>query len=116
VAALVAAAAPGLVFAIPVLVVLGALAVSFAATVNSALQIAVEPQMRGRVMALYSVVFLGSTPIGGPIAGWLSEAFDPRMALVLAGVSGLSAAFAARVAFARIESGPAERTAAVPAA
>ena len=56
--------------------------------------------MRGRVMALYSVVFLGSTPIGGPLAGWLAEAFDPRMALVLAGIAGLSAAFAARVAFA----------------
>ena len=44
--------------------------------------------MRGRVMALYSIVFLGSTPIGGPIAGWLGEAFDPRAALVLAGSPG----------------------------
>ena len=42
-------------------------------------------QMRGRVMALYSVVFLGSTPIGGPLTGWLSEAYDPRVALLLAG-------------------------------
>ena len=49
------------------------------------LQLAVEPEMRGRVMALYSVVFLGSTPIGGPLAGWLSEAYDPRVALLLAG-------------------------------
>jgi len=63
----------------------------------------VRPDMRGRVMALYSIVFLGSTPIGGPIAGWLSEAFDPRVALVLAGVSGLSAAWAARTALARVE-------------
>ena len=44
-------------------------AVTFAATINSSLQLAVDPQMRGRVMALYSVVFLGSTPIGGPISG-----------------------------------------------
>ena len=53
-------------------------------------------------MALYSVVFLGSTPIGGPLAGWLSEAYDPRVALLLAGVAGLSAAWAAHVCFTRL--------------
>jgi MFS family permease len=58
--------------------------------------------MRGRVMALYSIVFLGSTPIGGPLAGWLSQAYDPRVALLLAGIAGLSAAWAARVSLARI--------------
>ena len=84
------------------LALLGAAAVTFAATINSALQLAVAPEMRGRVMALYSVVFLGSTPIGGPLAGWLSEAYDPRVALLLAGVAGLAAAWAARVCFARL--------------
>ena len=53
-------------------------------------------------MALYSVVFLGSTPIGGPLVGWLSQAYDPRVALLLAGVTGLSAAWAARASFARL--------------
>jgi hypothetical protein len=48
--------------------------------------------MRGRVMALYSVVFLGSTPIGGPLVGFISESADPRLALVLASVAGLVAA------------------------
>ncbi len=57
--------------------------------------------MRGRVMALYSVVFLGSTPIGGPITGWLSQSIDPRAALVLAGASGVIAAIGARAAFQR---------------
>jgi MFS family permease len=52
--------------------------------------------MRGRVMALYSVVFLGSTPIGGPLAGWLAEAYDPRVALLLAATSGLLAAWITR--------------------
>ena len=56
---------PSLALEIPVLALLGASAVTFAAAINSSLQLAVEPQMRGRVMALYSVVFLGSTPIGG---------------------------------------------------
>jgi hypothetical protein len=53
-------------------------------------------------MALYSVVFLGSTPIGGPLTGWLSEAYDPRVALLLAAIAGLSAAWAAHVSFSRI--------------
>jgi MFS family permease len=81
------------------LVVLGAASVTFAAGVNSSLQLAADPPMRGRVMALYSIVFLGSTPIGGPIAGWLSEAIDPRAALVMTGAAGLSAALGARAAF-----------------
>ncbi len=101
--ALLAAAMPSLAFEIPMLALLGAAAVTFAASVNSTLQLAVEPAMRGRVMALYSVVFLGSTPIGGPLTGWLSEAYDPRVALLLAAIAGLAAAWAARVAFARIE-------------
>jgi MFS family permease len=100
---LLAAGAPTLALELPVLALLGAATVTFAASVNSYLQLEVRPDMRGRVMALYSIVFLGSTPIGGPIAGWLSEAFDPRVALVLAGVSGLSAAWAAHTALARVE-------------
>ena len=77
---------PSLALEVPVLALLGAAAVTFAATINSTLQLAVAPEMRGRVMALYSVVFLGSTPIGGPLVGWLSEAYDPRVALLLAGI------------------------------
>jgi MFS family permease len=100
---LLAAGAPTLALELPVLALLGAATVTFAASINSYLQLTVRADMRGRVMALYSIVFLGSTPIGGPIAGWLSEAFDPRVALVLAGVSGLSAAWAARTALARVE-------------
>ncbi|MDX6625681.1 MAG: hypothetical protein QOE56_670 [Solirubrobacterales bacterium] len=106
-AALFSAAMPALAFEIVTLAVLGGAAVTFAATINSTLQLAVSPEMRGRVMALYSVVFLGSTPIGGPLTGWLAQAYDPRVALLLAGVSGLSAAWAARVCFARLR----ERTA-----
>jgi MFS family permease len=100
--ALLSAAMPSLAFEIPMLALLGAAAVTFAATINSTLQLAVAPKMRGRVMALYSVVFLGSTPIGGPLTGWLAETYDPRVALLLAGVTGLSAAWAAHVSFARL--------------
>jgi MFS family permease len=100
--ALLSAAMPTLALEVPMLAGLGAAAVIFAATINSTLQLAVSPEMRGRVMALYSVVFLGSTPIGGPLVGWLSQAYDPRIALLLAGITGLSAAWAARLCFARI--------------
>jgi len=103
-AALLAAVAPGLAVEVLALALLGAAAVTFAATINSSLQLAVTPHMRGRVMALYSVVFLGSTPIGGPLTGWLSQSYDPRAALLLAAASGLAAACAARVSFARIRS------------
>jgi MFS family permease len=97
------AAAPTIELASAVLVPLGAASVTFAAGVNSALQLAVTPEMRGRVMALYSIVFLGSTPIGGPLAGWLAETWSPRLALLVGAVAALAAAVGARLAFARVE-------------
>ncbi|HEU5106487.1 MAG TPA: MFS transporter [Solirubrobacterales bacterium] len=104
VSALLAAAMPSLALEILMLALLGAASVTFAATINSTLQLAVTPEMRGRVMALYSVVFLGSTPIGGPIAGWLAQNYDPRVALCLAGISGLTAAWIAHISFTNIRS------------
>jgi MFS family permease len=101
-AALLAAAMPALALEVLALMLLGGAAVTFAATINSTLQLAVAPEMRGRVMALYSVVFLGSTPIGGPLTGWLAQTYDPRVTLLLAAVSGLSAAWAAQVGFSRL--------------
>ena len=83
------------------LIPLGAASVTFAAGVNSTLQIAVEPVMRGRVMALYSVVFLGSTPIGAPLVGWLAEVAGPRAGLVAGAVAALVAALVATLAFRR---------------
>jgi predicted MFS family arabinose efflux permease len=99
--ALLAAGAPSIGLELLLLAPLGAASVTLAASVNSALQLASEPAMRGRVMALYSIVFLGSTPIGAPLAGWLSEQLDPRAALVLAGVAALTAGLLARLAFDR---------------
>jgi MFS family permease len=100
-AMLLAAAAPTLELQILALVPLGAASVTFAAGVNSSLQIAVEPAMRGRVMALYSIVFLGSTPIGAPLVGWLAGAAGPRAGLVAGAAAALIAGVAAWVWFAR---------------
>jgi MFS family permease len=98
---LLAALAPSFPLQVAALVPLGAASVTFAAGVNSALQLAVAPELRGRVMALYSVVFLGSTPIGGPISGWLAQAAGPRAGLVMGGIAALAAGLVARRAFAR---------------
>jgi MFS family permease len=98
---LLAAVAPTFPLQVLALVPLGAMSVTFAAGINSSLQLAVEPAMRGRVMALYAVVFVGSTPIGGPIAGWLAETAGPRAGLVMGGVAALAAGVVAKRAFAR---------------
>ena len=55
--------------------------------------------MRGRVMALYSVVFLGSTPIGAPLVGWLAQEAGPRAGLYAGAAAAIVAAGAALVAF-----------------
>jgi MFS family permease len=58
---------------------------------NAVVQLATAPAMRGRVLALLAVVFLGSTPIGGPVTGWISETFGARWALTLGAVTSLLA-------------------------
>jgi MFS family permease len=99
---LLAAAAPALSFEAIALIPLGAASVMFAAGVNSTLQIEATPQMRGRVMGLYMIVFMGSTPIGGPLTGYLAGEFGARAGLVMAGISALIAAVVAREAFSRL--------------
>jgi MFS family permease len=67
-------------------IALGAAAIVFMITANATLQLTSRPEMRGRVMALYGIVFLGSTPVGGPIAGWVGEHLGPREGLAGGGV------------------------------
>jgi MFS family permease len=98
---LVAASAPTLALQAAALAALGAVSVTFAAGVNSSLQLAAAPAMRGRVMSLYSIVFLGSTPIGAPLVGWLAEVAGPRSGLVLGAAAALAAAVLAAVLYAR---------------
>lgn len=88
---MVAGAAPTLVWEMVALVPMGAAGIAFVATANSTLQLNSDDSMRGRVMALYSVVFLGSTPIGGPIAGWVAENYGVRAGFWLSGLACLLA-------------------------
>ena len=87
-----AALAPSLALEFVALALVGAVSIGFLSKGNSTLQLAAAPNMRGRVMALWSVAFLGSTPIGGPIAGWVSETFGGRAGLGLGAAACVLAA------------------------
>jgi len=82
-----AAVAPTLPIELLVLVPMGAAMITFQATANSLLQLNSDPAFRGRVMALYVMVFLGTTPIGGPMVGWIAQQFGARVGL---GIGGLA--------------------------
>ncbi len=68
----------------------GFAALSFMITGNTMLQTHAKPQARGRVMALYGIVFLGSTPFGAPLAGWLGQALGPRAEFGLSGMIAIA--------------------------
>lgn len=87
-----AALAPNIALELVAMAFVGAGSVAFLAKGNSTLQLAAAPDMRGRVMALWAVAFLGSTPIGGPIAGLVSSTLGARAALVMGAVSCFAAA------------------------
>jgi MFS family permease len=89
------------------LVPTGVLALTFSTTANSAVQMGSSPAMRGRVMALYMLVFAGGTPIGAPFVGWLAEQLGARWSLISGGlitiVTGLVAtAVVARMSHVRV--------------
>ena len=101
-AALVAAAlAPTFAVELLVLVPVGAAGIAFTAMANGVLQTETAPEMRGRVAALFTVAFLGSTPIGGPIIGWVSQQLGPRAGLWVGGVATLAVTVAAIAAIRR---------------
>jgi len=93
---LAVAAAPTLPLVVLTLFVMGVAAFAFIATANATLQLTAVAEMRGRVMALYAIAFLGTTPIGSPLIGWIAEQFGPRVALAVGGVATLIATEFAR--------------------
>jgi len=91
-AVLGAAFMPSLLLAGVALVLVGICSINFSSLGNSTLQLESSPQMRGRVMSFWTVAFLGSTTIGGPIVGWFAEAAGARWGLALGGLAALVAA------------------------
>jgi MFS family permease len=92
VAVLAASLAPTLLVEEVLLLFVGACSVTFLALGNATLQLSAEPSMRGRVMSLWSVAFLGSTPVGGPLVGFIGGDLGARYGLGLGGVAALLAA------------------------
>jgi MFS family permease len=82
----VVSAMPGYGWALLAMIPTGVANTAFISTSNSLLQEHAAPAMRGRVMALFGMVFLGTTPLGAPLAGWAAEALGPRWALALSGL------------------------------
>lgn len=76
------------------LVPTGLAMLSFTTATNSSVQLGVEPMMRGRVMALYLICFMGGTPVGAPIVGWVAGMFGPRWGLIGGGAICLVVALA----------------------
>lgn len=101
VAMTVAAMAPTLPVALVLVVPMGASGAVFVTSANAVLQTQTPGEMRGRVMALYSVVFLGSTPIGAPIIGAISEAMGARAGLVAGGLTSMATAAVAALVLLR---------------
>ncbi|MGB8652129.1 MAG: MFS transporter [Mycobacteriales bacterium] len=84
------------------LVPTGAAVLTFTTTANALVQLGCEPQVRGRVMAIYVLVFLGGTPVGAPLIGVLAEHFGPRASLLLGGAVCALSALAAAALLARL--------------
>jgi len=110
VAVALAAIAPSLGFELIALALAGAASISFMATGNSTLQLNAEPSMRGRVMSLWFVAFQGSTPIGGPIIGWVMGMLGARAGLGIGAVTCIIVAIAGLVAFRRLRGQPRRST------
>ena len=96
-----AAAAPNLIVGVIALFFVGWLSISFMSTGNATLQLNSTPQMRGRVMSLWSVAFMGSTPIGGPIIGYICETAGARIGLAVGAAACIAAASLGLVALRR---------------
>jgi MFS family permease len=92
------AAAPNLGLAFGASVLLGLASIGFMTSSTALVQLLAGPEYRGRVLAIQAMVFLGSTPIGGPIVGWVSDGLGPRAGLLVGAVSCVAAAaYGARV-------------------
>jgi MFS family permease len=87
-----AAAMPGYWQFGATLVVIGIASQTFMTTANSTIQLSSDPLMRGRVMAIYLAIALGSTPLGAPFVGWVADTFGPRWALAVGAAGGIAAA------------------------
>jgi len=74
------------------LIVIGVSSQTLMTTANGTVQMTTDPVLRGRVMAIYMAIFMGGTPVGAPIVGWVADTFGPRWAMGVGAASGFAAA------------------------
>ncbi|MEU3921334.1 MFS transporter [Streptomyces sp. NPDC029004] len=89
------------IFAV-LLVPIGMFGLTVNVTANSSIQMATEPAMRGRVMSLFMMVFVGGTPLGAPLVGWITDTYGPRIGFAAGGAVALVAATGVGVMLARV--------------
>ncbi|MFC9065741.1 MFS transporter [Streptomyces harbinensis] len=99
---MVASAAPFFWVYAMLMVPLGLTAMTFQVTANAGIQLASDPEMRGRVISLFMMVFMGGTPIGAPVVGWVTDHFGPRVGMLSGGAVCLLATAALAMVLARI--------------
>ncbi|MFN2608910.1 MAG: MFS transporter [Acidimicrobiales bacterium] len=95
------AAVPTMASAFPVALLVGFASIAFMTASTAIVQVHADPRMRGRVLALQTIVLIGSTPVGGPVLGAVCDALGARAGLVIGGVAALGAAAWGRVAMRR---------------
>jgi len=94
--------APNQWFALAAVVPVGVTSIFLISGSNTVIQLRADPSMRGRALALTAVVFLGSTPIGGPITGAVGEHVGPRAGIALGAIASLLAGLWTMRALARL--------------
>ncbi|WP_079084092.1 MFS transporter [Streptomyces longwoodensis] len=99
---LVAATAPSLWLFALLMAPIGMFGMTINVNANTAIQLGTDPAMRGRVMSLYMMVFLGGTPVGAPIAGWITDAYGVRAGLAVGGAISAAAAVTVGLVLARV--------------
>jgi MFS family permease len=102
---LLLASSPSLALAFPLAIMMGIGSIGFLTASTAIVQVRADPAMRGRVLALQAMVFLGSTPIGGPIVGAISDYWGARAGVAIGGIACLVAAAIGLAAVRREEAG-----------
>jgi MFS family permease len=87
----VLAGAPTLPSAFPIALFVGLTSVAFITSSTAIVQVKADPAMRGRVLALQGMVLIGSTPIGGPLLGWICDAYGARTGILVGAVAAVAA-------------------------
>lgn len=83
--------------------VVGVAALTMLNSLQTVVQLSVDPDIRGRVVALYMMTLMGGTPLGAPVIGWIGETFGPRWTLIAGGAATLAIVMAATIWLMRAE-------------